>query len=230
MRLHTEKIRPPRALWVPFELGRPLGIPNEPAFQTRVLRAALDLLERTDGPVLEDFPEDAPESVSDDGEGWVCPINLPAPDVDQNEDAALLNEIEAMRSWYDLAVERRGRTTVGLSGLQIETVARYLSAWSRGETPDRPADSIEDADMPNLIRLACEDLKAFYAEAATAQPGRGGSTPSSGDIAEWFWSQTEAGNMLLILKQALSQNENKMLAVVGQMLVVPYTQAERQPR
>ena len=41
IRLHTEKIRPPRALWVPFELGRPLGVPDDPAFQTRVLRALL---------------------------------------------------------------------------------------------------------------------------------------------------------------------------------------------
>ena len=41
VRLHSEKIRPPRALWVPFELGRPLGAPNDPAFQTRVLRALL---------------------------------------------------------------------------------------------------------------------------------------------------------------------------------------------
>ena len=39
IRVHTEKIRPPRALWVPFELGRPLGTPDEPDFQTRVLRA-----------------------------------------------------------------------------------------------------------------------------------------------------------------------------------------------
>ena len=38
VRLHTEKIKPPRALWVPYELGRPLGQPNDPEFQKRVLR------------------------------------------------------------------------------------------------------------------------------------------------------------------------------------------------
>jgi hypothetical protein len=36
VREHTEKINPPRALWVPFELGRPVGPPDEPAFQRRV--------------------------------------------------------------------------------------------------------------------------------------------------------------------------------------------------
>ncbi len=44
VRLHTERINPPRALWVPFELGRPLGIPDDPTFQKRVLLAALKLL------------------------------------------------------------------------------------------------------------------------------------------------------------------------------------------
>ena len=61
VREHTAGYRPPRFLWVPFPLGRPFGAPDEPAFQSRVLRAALALLERDDGPViLEDFPDDAP--------------------------------------------------------------------------------------------------------------------------------------------------------------------------
>ncbi len=55
IREHTEIIKPPRALWVPFELGRPLGLPDDPALQTRVLVAALKLLEAERGPVLEDF-------------------------------------------------------------------------------------------------------------------------------------------------------------------------------
>ena len=44
VREHTEIVRPPRALWVTFELGRPLGKPDDAAFQTRVLRAQLDML------------------------------------------------------------------------------------------------------------------------------------------------------------------------------------------
>ena len=38
VRMHTEVIQPPRALWVPFELGRPFGTPGEAAFQRRVIR------------------------------------------------------------------------------------------------------------------------------------------------------------------------------------------------
>ena len=51
----TEKIRPPRALFVPFPLGYPLGEPNNPDLQTRILRTAFRLLARTDVPVLESF-------------------------------------------------------------------------------------------------------------------------------------------------------------------------------
>jgi hypothetical protein len=51
----TAKIRPPRALSVPYPLGYPLGEPNNPELQRSVLRQALALLERIDVPVLEEF-------------------------------------------------------------------------------------------------------------------------------------------------------------------------------
>jgi len=51
----TEKIRSPRALFVPFPLGYPLGEPHNPDLQLRIMRAAFSLLPHTDVPVLEDF-------------------------------------------------------------------------------------------------------------------------------------------------------------------------------
>ena len=51
----TEKIRPPRALFVPFPLGYPLGEPNNSALQTRIIQAAFALLTRNDNPVFESF-------------------------------------------------------------------------------------------------------------------------------------------------------------------------------
>ena len=51
----TEKIQPPRALYVPFPLGYPLGEPNNRELQTRIIRAAFSLLSRTDVPLLETF-------------------------------------------------------------------------------------------------------------------------------------------------------------------------------
>ena len=49
----TRKVRPPRALSVPWPLGFPLGEPGEPASQRKALGALLALLLRTDVPVLE---------------------------------------------------------------------------------------------------------------------------------------------------------------------------------
>lgn len=44
----TAKCRPPRALSVPYPLGYPLGAPDDPALQRRVLRRLLDLCTRDD--------------------------------------------------------------------------------------------------------------------------------------------------------------------------------------
>lgn len=51
----TDVLRPPRALFVPYRLGFPLGEPNNPALQHRIIAAALALLARNDVPVIEDF-------------------------------------------------------------------------------------------------------------------------------------------------------------------------------
>lgn len=55
-------IRPPRTLFVPFAMGYPLGAPDNPELQHRVIAAALRLLERDDLPVLENFEYDPKEN------------------------------------------------------------------------------------------------------------------------------------------------------------------------
>ncbi len=52
----TRKLRPPRALEVPYRLGFPLGAPNDPGGQRAVLWALLALVDRPDVPVLEEYP------------------------------------------------------------------------------------------------------------------------------------------------------------------------------
>ncbi len=53
----TAAIKPPRALFVPFPMGFPLGAPNDKELQHRVIAAALALFERDDVPVLDKFEE-----------------------------------------------------------------------------------------------------------------------------------------------------------------------------
>ncbi len=45
LRSVAEKVRPPRALWVPFRHGYPLDVPDDPARQHAVIEAALRMLE-----------------------------------------------------------------------------------------------------------------------------------------------------------------------------------------
>jgi len=84
LRRVAEKVRPPRALWVSFEMGRPLGAPNDPAFQKKVLMALLKTLEAPKGPMIEDFPEDLPE-ITGEPAVLACPVNFAHDPVDSEE-------------------------------------------------------------------------------------------------------------------------------------------------
>ena len=58
----AERVRPPRALWVPFRHGYPLDAPQNPASQHAVIEAALRLLENSElrPPVLADYELSSP--------------------------------------------------------------------------------------------------------------------------------------------------------------------------
>jgi hypothetical protein len=50
------QVRPPRWLSLPYPLGFPLGLPNQPDLQVRILRRALALLEEPGpGPVHREY-------------------------------------------------------------------------------------------------------------------------------------------------------------------------------
>ena len=66
IRPQAENTKPPRAVWVPFELGRPFGPPSDAVFQKRVLLAALRMLVEGGRPVrIVDFPDDDPRARPD---------------------------------------------------------------------------------------------------------------------------------------------------------------------
>jgi len=59
LRQAAEKLRPPRALWVPFDHGYALGRPGDAPLQIKVLEATFALLDEPGPPpVLRDFRED----------------------------------------------------------------------------------------------------------------------------------------------------------------------------
>lgn len=205
VREHTETIRPPRALWVTFELGRPLGIPDDPDFQRRVLRATAELLERTDGPLIADYPEEVAEEA--DFTGWACPINLMPQATDTLE-----AEIDRLATWHDQSVARTGRTTVGVSGLDMPAAGALLSAALAGDLP--PAQTLKEA---------VDDLRAFYLEAASAFPDPGTSKKRKA----WLWDETLFGKALLDLQPKLVASADPQLRILGNLTLIPATERHR---
>ena len=214
IRPQTENTRPPRALWVPFELGRPFGPPSDPRFQKRVVLAALRLLEREKGPVvIGDFPDDDPRERPDPS--WQPPLaraQLGEAPADTIADA-LGKEIGGLHKAYHKFAVRHGRTLVGLSGLSVAEAGRYIGTWLRGVTPNSPNPEMS---APLTLRFAVDDVKAYYFEAALA----GAAKPSSRQLADWFWNDTAAGLALFALRKAhLSSPDERLKAIAGLFLV-----------
>ncbi len=223
MREHSEAIKPQRALWVPFELGRPLGQPNDVEFQQRVLRACLGLLEANSGPVLEDYPEDVPaDADSGDMIGMSCQIELPQPPSNESElTRSLLQEIEQIMPWYELAVNQRHRTTVGISELDIADAARFLIDFIEDSSTPSPRPEVEIGPM---LKFACEDLKAFYSEAMSAQPGMSTSMA----VESWLWSETVLGKLLWKFREENLDHPDAYTRYLAQRSLIPDRQIQLQ--
>jgi hypothetical protein len=199
VREHTEAIKPPRALFVPFPFGSALGRPDDAALQHRVLRAALDLFTEAGCPVLHDFPDE------EGGEEHPAPIQASAvPLAEASPDVAM--ETTQVRRYYELWVQQHGKTMVGLSGVppvRFRGVIRFLEAYADGE----PADMRErppDVPLPLFIRYCADDLKAMYYEARMqAKPGISGE-----ELARWFWGSTAAGRLLRRVRDRMDASDD----------------------
>ena len=213
VREHTAAIGAPRALWVPFILGRPFGVPGDAAFQRRVLLAALRLLEASAGPVLADFPEDAPRPADEELQGMACPVSFASAADDGDPGARLAREIEELAPWHDLAARRRARTTTGLSGMTMAEAARIVGSYLKGS----PAPNLRGMGAGETLKIVCDDLRAYYYEAAAAQPGN----PDAQAILHWFWHDTAAGRAFLALQKICVASSDKSLQVLGENSLVP---------
>ncbi len=221
VRLHLEKILPPRALWVPFELGRPLGAPTDSALQQRVLLQALQLVETSTPRQIVDFAEEDSRA-------------LPAPDwsaPEVGEHPSIRHEYECLKPAYEQHIANTGRTTVGVSGVPIEQCAELVDHVINNHTVAKsPRDNFSDVLM---LRLAIDDIKACYAEAALGaflidQPApsyeqRANTIgPSSRQIGDWFWLTTYAGSRLRLLRETLIQSDDAKLENLARMFIIPH--------
>ena len=205
VRENTASMQPPRSLWVSFPLGRPLGIPGDIDFQHQVISSALDLLNRSSGPVLEDFPKDIPAIESD--AVMACPVAFPKKaEGEVNSWLNRLNtEMQLIKPWYELSVRRRGRSLVGISDFSpIENVTKL-------------SELIESGDLASdvtWLKRAVEDLKAYYLEAMTAKPG----TYDKAEQFNQFWADTEMGAAILAIADRYQNSDNDGLKLVARLL------------
>ena len=217
VREHIEAIKPARALWLDFPMGRPMGKPNDPEYQKKVIRAAFKLFDAASGPVLEDFPDTIP--VKDGRMGYALPVDLVITTDEVGDVDALLAEVQAeiegLRSAYEAAVAARGRTTVGASELAVADLAPYIAAFVKGDKPRSPRKGV--TPIP-LLKLVVEDLAAYYTETRTHRDG----IDDIETLGKWFWEESKAGLLLLWLEAVSLESEDRVLRqIVDMSLITP---------
>ncbi len=243
IREHSEYMNPPRALWVPFYLGRPLGVPNDPDFQRDVLRATLNLLQTLDQHSIVDYPVEAPgESFSDT---WACPVSFEAPDADSLS-GRLRAESQRLAPWWLETYRARTRTLVGASAPlpdepgpeltvqeRVETLVSVLSAVAEGASidaiPEIDEASINEVawshQMPFLLRHIVQDLRCYYQEAVAAQPGAlsgalpAGQSPSHHALNDWFFNDTVLGEAIIEVGRRLTEAGDPRLRILRGWIV-----------
>jgi len=130
-------------------------------------------------------------------------------------------EVEGLRNWYDVAVQQRGRTTADTTGLTPEGVADFIAAFARGEEPENP---LSEVPLGTALKMASEDLKAYYNESVTAQPSRATDLVS---LANWFWGEAAAARVLNQVRKHCLRREGQEYQRLGNGLLVPRRQLHR---
>ena len=130
-------------------------------------------------------------------------------------------EIDQMRSWYDIARKKNKRTTAGVSGLSPEDIAELFSSFMEKKTR---MELLEDPALTDRLRMGCEDIKAYYFEAVSAQPGQ---PTDSKSLANWFWGETCAALVINRIREICVEDTSAKMALLGKLLLVPRSQMHR---
>ena len=171
--------------------------------------------------MLEDYPEEVPcDPAGGDMTGMSCPIALPPLPIDGSElTQFLLQEIGQIAPWYELAVNQRSRTTVGISGMEIQDAARLLTDFVENPDTSSPSPEIE---IGSMLKFVCEDLKAFYSEAMSAQPGMS----SSLSVENWLFNETALGKILWKFREEHTDDTDSYTKYLARRSLIPDRQVQ----
>lgn len=183
----VERMRPPRALVADFPLGRPLGRPGDPAFQRQVLVRAFALLERTDGPVHDVFPE----VIEDDA---ASPLACPLPPRHDPDLPPAVDEARGLRAAFARAAAS------GASAADPATAEEALWGF------DRVAKGVpwQEAGLPRDVLAGSRAVLGYYQQAAL---GLLDHVPAARSAETWFVHHTEAGRTMRAAREQLQAQE-----------------------
>lgn len=231
----AEKVKPPRALWVPFPFGRPLGAPNNKAIQRKVIFAMLDLLKRDHGPVLEDLiltPEEDHLDARNQKIGQKCGTKgcnfddaLASEEPEAVREIAKYDgdfdgvcaEIATMKSHHNRYMrDYHGRTQIGHSGVTVDTIevaAKRLNDFISGRELLIPRSLSLHAENPTVsqnafVRLCADDLKAYYLESRLSEKEGEGSEKST-EYNDWLWYETRVGSLIVAARARVIETTDR---------------------
>ena len=107
---------------------------------------------------------------------------------------------------------RLGRTTVGVSGLDMPAAGALVRGALDGDLPEAQA-----------LKEAVDDLRAYYLEAASAFPDPGTSTTRK----KWFWDETRLARTLLSLQPKLAASTDPQHRILANLTLIPATERHR---
>jgi hypothetical protein len=122
-------------------------------------------------------------------------------------------EVTTLRPYYEQWVSAHaGRTAVGVTRVdqrRFRGLVRLLEAYADGRDIDVPEWNT-DIPLPQFVRWAADDLKAFYLEARMQQK----SAASFQELNGWLWGQTALSNLLRAVRDRMrAQGDPKLDAI-----------------
>ena len=185
---------PPRGLFCDFPLGRPLGVPDDSAFQRRVIEHAFGLLERRE-PVVEDYDVVIADEVS---EILVCP--LPAR-MDPDAHPAI-DEAKGLRPAYERAVAKYGNRAGAVRLLDADSIPAAIESFIRVAE----GQPWKQAGIPGIPARVSQDIRGYYEMAAMEIADH---TPAAWAGYRWFRDQTKAGEVIQKARDAMRESGAK---------------------
>ena len=178
---------PPRGLFVDFPLGRPLGKPNDAAFQQRVIDRAFSLLDATE-PVVEAFDE----AIVDDGEVLACSV----PPIDDPDAHPAVAEARGIRAAYNRTVARLDGRIGAHRVVGPDEVPAAIESFVRVAegTPWK------EAGIPGIPARVTMDIRDYYEAAALSLADH---TPGAFEATRWFLRETEAAKVILAARERM---------------------------